>query len=297
MRFLKWALWLLFSILMLVFVAGASYYFSPPILASMLQAPTLIINYSQFTINHSATPTPTPFQPETFTPTVTLTPTNTATPTPTSTPTATDTPTPTQTPTPTETPLPTATPPYPPSAYIGDFYGFPQHYNLSCESRSITDLAHYFGLEFNELDFLWTLPASDNPNKGFVGSVTDSLGGLPPNGYGVYAGPVADLARAWGLPATARFGMMFETLQTEIAAGRPVMVWAIRAMDTSDPVPYTSADGETSIVARYEHTFIVIGYGPDYVTVEDNGQIYSVGLQKFLTSWGILGNMALTIDG
>lgn len=291
MRFLKWVLMLVFSILVLVIAAGASYYFLPLNFTAFPHPPTLNISQSLFSISHSATNTPTPFQPQTFTPTVTPTPTNTATPTPTSTPTATATPTATDTPTPTETP------PYPESAYIGDFYGFAQRYNLSCESRSITDLAHYFGVEFNEVDFLWSLPASDNPNKGFVGSVTDALGGLPPNGYGVYAGPVADLVRAWGLPATARFGMPFEFLQTEIAAGRPVMVWAIRAMDYSDPIPYTSADGETSIVARFEHTFVVIGYGPDYVTVEDNGQIYSVNLQKFLTSWGILGNMALTVDG
>ncbi|MCB9136326.1 MAG: C39 family peptidase [Anaerolineales bacterium] len=291
MRFVKWVLLLAFSILLLVFAAGASYYFSPPILSSILQVPTIISDSSLLTIYRSITNTPTPFQPQTFTPTITPTPTNTVTPTPTQTPTA------TATTTPTDTPPPTATPLYPTSSYLGNFYGFPQHYNLSCESRSITDLAHYFGIEFNELDFLWTLPTSDNPNKGFVGNVTDALGGLPPNGYGVYAGPVADLARAWGLPATARFGMPFEELQIEIAAGRPVMVWAIRNMDYSDPIPYTSADGETSIVARFEHTFIVIGYGPDYITVEDNGQIYSVALQKFLTSWGVLGNIALTIDG
>lgn len=144
---------------------------------------------------------------------------------------------------------------------------------------------------------MWALPTSDNPNKGFVGSVTDALGGLPPNGYGVHAGPVADLMRAWGLSATAHFGLSYEHLQTEIAAGRPVMIWAIRELGYSDPVSYTSSDGETSIVARYEHTFIVIGYGPDYITVEDNGRIYSVSLNQFLTSWGILGNMAVTIDG
>ena len=291
MRFVKWALFLVFSILLLVVAAGASYYFSPPIVASMLQAPTLIIEYSPFTIPHSATHTPTPFQPQTFTPTVTPTPTNTATPTPTSTPTA------TATATPTETPTSTATPPYPESAYIGDFNGFPQTYNLSCESRSASDLAAYFGYSFAEVNFLWSLPASDNPNKGFVGSVTDALGGLPPNGYGVYAGPVADLMRAWGVPATAHFGMSYEELQIQIAAGRPVMIWGIRELGYSDPVPYTSSDGETSIVARYEHTFIVIGYGPDYITVEDNGRIYSVSLNQFLTSWAVLGNMAVTIDG
>jgi uncharacterized protein YvpB len=295
MRVLRGVLFALLVLCILLILAGAGFSFYPPSLLALLHPPTLSIDHSLFTINNS--PTPTPFQPQTHTPTATLTPTQTASPTPTSTPSPTSTPTATATATPTETPTPTATPPYPASAYIGNFNGFPQTYNLSCESRSAADLAAYFGVEFSEVSFLWALPASDNPNKGFVGSVTDSLGGLPPHGYGVHAGPVADLLRAWGLPVTAHFGMSFEQLQIEIAAGRPVMVWAISGLKYSDPVSYTSAGGETSIVARFEHTFIVIGYGPDYVTVEDNGQIYSVSMNQFLTSWGVLGNMAITVDG
>lgn len=274
--------------------AGITYYFIPFSVTAILHPSAVSHRPSLFT---AGTFTPTPFRPQTFTPTITPTPTHTSTPTPTSTPTATPTSTPTPTTPPTETPFPTATPPYPKAAYIGDFYGFPQTYNLSCEARSASDLARYFGVEFSEVAFLWALPASDNPNKGFVGSVTDPLGGLPPNGYGVHAGPVADLMRAWGVPVTARFGMTYDHLQMEIAAGRPVMIWAIRDLGYSDPILYTSSDGVTSTVARYEHTFIVIGYGPDYVTVEDNGRIYSVSVNQFRTSWAILGNMAITVDG
>ncbi len=297
MRFLKWVTLLLLSIIMLVCLAGAGYYFLPSTLAAFLPSSPLTIENSPFTIDNFPSPTPTPFQPQTFTPTITPTPTNTATPTPTPTSTYTNTPTATITPPSTETPIPTATPLFPAEAYLGDFYGFPQTYNLSCESRSASDFARYFGVEFTETAFLWALPSSDNPNRGFVGSVTDPLGGLPPNGYGVHAGPVAELLRAWGLPASAQFGFSFESVQMEIAAGRPVMVWAIRDLGYSAPVSYTASDGETVIVAPYEHTVIVIGYGPDYVTVEDNGAIYSVSRAQFMSSWGVLGYMAITVEG
>jgi uncharacterized protein YvpB len=102
--------------------------------------------------------------------------------------------------------------------------------------------------------------------------------------------------RDWGLPAVTQKGMAFEQLQKEIAKGRPVMIWAIRDLGYSAPVEYTSSDGETIIVARYEHTFLVIGYGPGYITVLDNHLIYSVPTEQFLSSWGVLGNLAIMVE-
>jgi hypothetical protein len=61
-------------------------------------------------------------------------------------------------------------------------------------------------------------------------------------------------------------------------------------------VPYTASDGETLIVARYEHTVIITGYGPDSVTVIDNNLNYRVPLEQFLSSWGVLGNMVVVME-
>ena len=55
-------------------------------------------------------------------------------------------------------------------------------------------------------------------------------------------------------------------------------------------------DPDATIVAPFEHTFIVIGYGPGYITVLDNERIYSVSTEQFLASWGVLGNMAITVS-
>jgi len=179
--------------------------------------------------------------------------------------------------------------------FIEGIWGYPQTFNLSCESRSAADLAHFFGVEFTELEFLYSLPVSDNPDEGFVGDVRDYLGQLPPAGYGVHAKPVAVLLRSFGLPAHAHKGMTLEEVQEEIAAGRPVIIWAITDLGYSNPVEYTASDGDTTIVARFEHTFIVIGYGPGYVTVLDNERVYSVPTEQFLRSWNILGNMGITV--
>jgi hypothetical protein len=74
------------------------------------------------------------------------------------------------------------------------------------------------------------------------------------------------------------------------------MVWVIKDLSTSTPVEYTAADGDITIVARYEHTMIVIGIGEGYVTVLDNDRVYSVPTDQFLNSWGVLGNMGITVS-
>lgn len=221
---------------------------------------------------------PTPFQPLPITPT----------PSP--------SPLPTRTPTPTATLAPTLTPFESEEVYVNGIWGFQQTFNLSCESRSASDLARYFGVYFTELEFLYALPSSDNPDAGFVGDVQGSLGQLPPLGYGVHARPVAALMQTFGLNAAAHKGLTLAAIKEELAAGRPVMVWAIRGLGISTPVEYTASDGDTTIVARFEHTFIVIGYSPGYITVLDNERIYSVSTEQFLDSWGVLGNMGITVD-
>lgn len=229
----------------------------------------------------------------TSSPTVTLTPYQPVTITPTATPTATASPTPSPSATPTLEPTPT--PSVPEKVLITGIYGFPQNFNLSCESRSAVDLARYFGFNISELEFLKGLPVSDNPEKGFVGDVTGLLGQIPPNPYGVHAIPVAERLREYGLNAIPRKGMSFSELQAEIAAGRPVIIWAISWLQDGVAVEYTASDGEKTIVAPFEHTFIVIGYSDSHVTVLDNEKVYRAPTKRFLRSWKVLGNMAVMI--
>lgn len=227
-------------------------------------------------------PTRTPFLPKTFTPTPSRTPT--AAPTATS----------TATPEPTEPPEPPAPPEPPESASVGSLTGRPQSLGLSCESRSAVDWAAFFGHSITELEFLYALPTSDNPNVGFVGSPNGLFGSIPPNAYGVHARPVARLLRAYGVNAHDGTGMSYDDLRREIASGEPVIAWVIGGVWSGySGTEYTASDGETMTVARYEHTVIVVAYDSQSVTVVDNHLRYSVPVSRFIDSWEVLGRMAV----
>jgi len=147
--------------------------------------------------------------------------------------------------------------------------------------------------QIDEIVFFDALPVSDDPNVGFVGDVHAPWGQTPPNPYGVYALPVADLLRFYGLNAQARQAMTFDELRAEISADRPVIVWVVGRVGQGTPIAYTSSEGVMTTVARFEHTVIVIGYDQQNVTVLDGYWVYTRSIQDFLNSWSVLGNMAV----
>jgi uncharacterized protein YvpB/LysM repeat protein len=187
----------------------------------------------------------------------------------------------------------------PDSAYITGVIGHAQKHNLSCEARSAADLAAYWGVSLGENEFLGVLPRADNPEQGFVGSLEDAWGNIPPHGYGVHAGPVAETLRSFGMQAEAQNHLSWDALRREVSAGRPVIVWIIGQMWTGKAIEYQSPDGSTSIVAAFEHTMILIGYDRATVQVVDSytGQYQSYALGTFLDSWKVLGNMAVFSSG
>jgi subtilisin-like proprotein convertase family protein/uncharacterized protein YvpB len=198
--------------------------------------------------------------------------------------------------------LPTATPEpqplaLPPSARITNISGYNQSMPLSCESRSAVDWAHYFGVNIGEYDFFNRLPKSDNPDAGFVGDVYGTWGQIPPYPYGVHAEPVAEVLRDLGLSAYAHKRLSWDDLRAEVAAGRPVEVWIVGAANlvySAYPVFYTARDGHTSVVSRYEHTVLLIGYTPSEVVLLNGGSVIYRPLDTFLDSWSIMRNMAVT---
>lgn len=187
----------------------------------------------------------------------------------------------------------------PPSAFVQGVVGHPQEHNLSCESRSATDLAAYWGAAFSEDDFFYRLPKSDNPDRGFLGDVDLPPGTMPPAGYGVYGGPIAANLRSFGLDAHSRREWDLEGLKAELAVGRPVIVWATYDMRLPGVEAWVSWDGATSVVVQWQHTFIAVGY--------DEGGLYLVdaydGTEKYFTyeafdpAWAQLGRMAVTVEG
>jgi uncharacterized protein YvpB/LysM repeat protein len=183
----------------------------------------------------------------------------------------------------------------PDEAYISGVSGHAQSFSLSCEARSATDWAAYWGVSIGETEFLEALPDADNPDEGFVGNPNEAWGNLPPHGYGVHAGPVAETLRDFGLEAEAYNNLEWDDLRQEINAGRPVIVWVIGQMWGGTPVEYEDPDGSTSRVAAFEHTMVLTGYSLDGVQVVDaySGQYQTYWLNTFLNSWSVLGNMAV----
>jgi uncharacterized protein YvpB len=234
----------------------------------------------------SAMSTPTPFLPILPSTTFTHSPTLTASTTPYLTATYTATYLlPTDTPQPQEEQINTV--------MIEGFFGHAQWYLLDCEARSAVDWAAFFGYTIDYKDFLNNLPKSDDPEQGFVGDYTDAQGNIPPAGYGVHADPIAELLRSYDVPAHAVKGMSFNDLESEISAGRPVIVWVIYLVQSGTPISYTASDGNTTTVARFEHTVTVIGYDDARVLVMDGGYAYYRTIDQFLDSWSVLGNMAV----
>ena len=187
----------------------------------------------------------------------------------------------------------------PSQAYISGVIGHAQQYSLSCESRSAADWAAYWGVNIDETEFLNRLPRTDNPNEGFVGQFNDPWGYIPPASYGVHADPVAATLRAYGLDAHAGLGLSWDEVRVEVAAGRPVIVWVIGSIWAGSASQYETKDGQTVTVANNEHTMIVIGYDESRVHLVDALTGYTVthSLENFLSSWSVLGNMAVVGEG
>lgn len=198
----------------------------------------------------------------------------------------------------TSVPSPTATEfTVPESYYITDIIGSRQYFALGCEASAAADWANYFGVLIYEYEFQHQLPLSDNPDLGFVGDAKGPWGQVPPYAYGVHAEPVAALLREeYGLPAVAAKGLTLEQIREKLAQSKPVIAWVIGNMTGGVPAEYTDSQGNTTIVAAYEHVVILTGYDQDSIRYMNNGKFYEVPNEVFLNSWSVLGNMAVVYE-
>lgn len=183
----------------------------------------------------------------------------------------------------------------PAGAYVDGFVGYAQSYTLDCETRSAIDLAAFYGVNIPHSEFLNSLPHSDDPNLGFVGNFNDPRGQIPPASYGVYQEPIAGLLRNYGLNAIGVEGYTVDSLKSQLAKGKPVMVWIIGNTITGTPVSYTPSNGRTTTVAHFQHTAVVIGYDAQNVTIQDGANKYLRSWEVFEQSWGVLNNRAVVI--
>lgn len=225
---------------------------------------------------------------------------------------------PTVTPTPTSLPQPTAIPTAAPTssaaayvtsnqsnssgeipayASVSGLKGRAQLYTLDCEAQAAVDWAKFFGVNIDEQEFIDRMPKSDDPDSGFVGDINGTMGQLPPDDYGVHAAPVAVLLNEYGLSAQAVRGWSISDIKRELSAGHPVIVWIVNMPFVIDSQEYKASNGNTTTVARYEHTWIVIGYNSANITVVDSTWTYNVQISHFKERWEALGNQAIIYTG
>ena len=180
--------------------------------------------------------------------------------------------------------------------YIYNISGHKQYFPLGCETSAAIDWATYFGYEINEFEFQTRLPLSENPDFGFVGSVESPWGQTPPYGYGVHAYPVADLLNEYGIKAVGVKDFTIEQIKEQVAQNRPVIAWVIGNCVGGIPAEYTDSQGNTTIVAAYEHVIIVTGYSADNIRYMNNGKFYEVPVEVFENSWSVLQKMVIYLE-
>ncbi len=185
----------------------------------------------------------------------------------------------------------------PMSSYVSGLKGTAQLYTLDCESQSAVDWAKFFGVTIDEYEFIDRLPRSDDPETGFVGRINGAMGQFPPDDYGVHAPPIAKLLQSYDLPAKAVRDWDFEDIKREIANDHPVIVWIVNMPFDIETEEYTASNGNTTTVARFEHTWIITGYNASTVTVVDSSWTYNVKITEFLDRWEALGKQAVIYSG
>lgn len=188
----------------------------------------------------------------------------------------------------------------PPTVLINSVSIGKQTRPLNCEFQSASDLAWYYGFPYtwNEIFMRVGHDPGGNPHVGFVGRSFDDLPGqMYPNGYGVYAEPIALALQDIGLNAEVHYRESSQWLKKMLAESNPVMVWAIANMAPAKAETWTAADGTVIRAARGEHTFLVVGYDAGGVWVGDpwDGLRHHYPWQDFLTSWDIFERMSIVI--
>ncbi len=174
--------------------------------------------------------------------------------------------------------------------------------SLNCEFQTASDLAWYYGRPFTWEEIYQYVghDVGGNPHKGFVGrSFDDAPGQLYPLGYGVYAEPIAEAFAQLGLTAEVSYNNSREWLMAQVAASRPVMVWATSNMTIRPIATWTAGDGVTVRGVPGEHTYLAVGYDASGVWLIDpwDGQRHYFYWHVFLASWDLLGRMALIVTG
>jgi uncharacterized protein YvpB len=134
-----------------------------------------------------------------------------------------------------------------------------------------------------------------DPDAGFVG---DWDGVFAVDGYGVYEQPIADLARAEGMPGSvALYGADPKDLYAAVRDGLPVVVWMPYAGQVRGRGSWTTPSGLEVDYVLTEHAVVLAGVGDDGVTYADpyTGSLQTMRYASFEAAMAELNNRAVIV--
>jgi uncharacterized protein YvpB len=179
----------------------------------------------------------------------------------------------------------------------------PQALHNDCEATALSMLLRDRGVHVDQLTLqaqvakngpLTPRPPSSgagqevwgDPSRGFVGSADGE-------GYGVYQGPIAALARHHGIRLRDLTGSRPQAVYRELLAGHPVMAWV--ALSAGPYETWRTPSGRIVHANFGEHAVVLTGISGDSLTVNDplSGQRLTWTRSQFEGMWAGLGRRAL----
>lgn len=175
-----------------------------------------------------------------------------------------------------------------------------------CESAALSILLRSVGISATQERLQAKLPRSGpldpegsgpskvwgDPDRGYVGRVQ---GGGSAGGFGVYPGPVADVARSLGVRLSNMTGRAPQTVYDRLLAGRAVMVWI--GLGDGPYGTWQTPDAKPIRVNFNEHTVVLHGIDGDGTISVSNplqGTAERWSRQKFEAMWELLDRRALS---
>jgi uncharacterized protein YvpB len=162
-----------------------------------------------------------------------------------------------------------------------------QQHALTCEAAALRMALGAQGVDVSESAILERLARDRTPRRvrtdgtvvwgdpdlGFVGAFD---GVFARDGYGVYDGPIADVAKSFGLAGTAHAqGADPLDLYAAVRQGSPVLVWVPYGLTVKGRGQWVTPDGKEIPYVLTEHCVVLAG-------VTDSGVLYADPLQPTL---------------
>jgi uncharacterized protein YvpB len=141
-----------------------------------------------------------------------------------------------------------------------------------------------------------------DPYLDFVGDVNGHEGFAPGDGYGVYYQPIANVVTEVGHVATGHTGWTTASIEAEVEAGNPVVVWIdYRSLASGagySTSTWTAFDGRTIPYTLHEHAVTVLGTYPGHsITLLDvySGHQFTYSESQFTAMLSTFHGMGVAV--